>query len=121
MFAIVFLTLVWLSESRANWPHSWECSIGSGKNVSISSTDVPGSYMVTYCAPFTDKQLNQNETQWDLRVSTLPNVSSRNCIFGIKTENSISRSHSSVSIPVQKGNCSRVSDTFSIVIVIIFV
>lgn len=121
MFAIVLLTLVLLSESSADLPHSWDCASGSGKNVSIRSTDLPGSYNVTYCAPLTDEQWNQNEIKWDLRVGTLPNVSSRNCIFSTKTENRISRSHSSVLIPVQKGNCSRVSDAFDFGIPIIFV
>lgn len=116
MFAIVLLTLVLLSESRADFPHSWNCASGSGKNVSIQSTDIPGSYIVTYCAPAADE-----ETKWDLRVGTLSNISPSNCIFSSKTESRITTRHSSVLIPVQNGNCSRVSDTFGIVIPIIFV
>lgn len=111
MFVIFFLTLTLLSESRAELPHSWECASGSGKNVSIRSADIPGSYIVTYCAPVVDE-----ETKWDLSVGTLPNVAPKSCIFSSRTENRMSTRHSSILIPVKNGNCSRVSDTFGVVI-----
>lgn len=116
MFPIVFLTLTLLSESRAELSHSWDCVNGTRKNVIVNETNIPGSYIVTYCAPVID-----GTTTWDLRVGTLPNVSPSNCIFSSKTENRRTERHSSVLIPVQNVNCSRVSDTIGFVNPIIFV
>lgn len=114
MFEIVILSLVLLTECMAGFPHSWQCAEGFGKNVSIQTTDIPGSYNVIYCAP-----VSEIETKWDLRVDTLPNFSANNCIFSSRTEHQGTKRHSWVSIPIQNGNCSRVSDTVFFVIPII--
>lgn len=103
MFPSVFLALVLLSESRADYPHSLQCAEAANepddKKVLVQATDIPGSYNVTYCA-----RVNiTKETQWNLTVGTLK-ISSNNCVFNDKNGYIRDTSHSQVSIPLTHWN-----------------